>query len=77
MAGMEATSSDPKPVRGRPRKAHPRRSANTVHVTLSDEERGKLKDAAWSSRKDLAVFIRDAAIDAANLTHTPESSLAS
>jgi uncharacterized protein (DUF1778 family) len=74
---MEAASDDPKPHRGRPRKEHPRRAANTVHVTLSDEERGELKDAAWAARKDLAVFIRDAAINAANLTRAPEPAQAS
>lgn len=70
---MAAAASAPKPRRGRPRKEHPRRAANTVHVTLSDEERGKLKDAAWSSRKELAVFIREAAIAAASLTNGSES----
>lgn len=72
---MDEINRAPAPRRrGRPRTPNPRRKQNTIHVTLTDEERATILAAARFLGRDHSVCTREWAVQAASrLTHPTES----
>ena len=70
---MDATASEPKRRRGRPRLAHPRRKENSISVVFTDVELAEFEEAARAAYKPLRVFVRLKALEALRLPHQDES----